>query len=493
MAAGLLMAGALLVCPVCAVMADDEVQPVTITLEQDYLREWGEDAGKYLCEFSYPGVHVTKEQQSLYPELADALEKVSSDMAAEEKAYYEECLESARTDAADHPEYFMTHTDTHHFLLQRADSRAVSFVETLESYTGGVHGYHGYQSYNFDSKDGRKLNLSDAVSDVGAFIGLVDEALNSKYPDLDPEWRADLLTEENAENLVWTLGNAGMTVWFGNYEIASYAEGMQNVTVPFAGNEAVFSDMYRASLADYAFAFPAWETASVDTDGDGTMENVQFWADRDEYSYDRLYVNIDGTETGVDLWCYEFDGTYVIKDGKAYLYIFGTSDNDYGILMVFDLSRKTAVLVSSEGLSRHYERLPEDRYGVQQLTNPLDFVLDIRTDLLSTLTAGAHFYTGEEGKPEMYEAWYTFIWPRELTAKQDFMALAVDENGTEGEDVLITAGTTLALYRTDDSGWVDARTSDRDLVRMYVNADSWPRLVDGKDIEELFDGVMFAG
>ena len=73
------------------------------------------------------------------------------------------------------------------------------------------------------------------------------------------------------------------------------------------------------------------------------------------------------------------------------------------------------------------------------------------------------------------------------------MALAVDENGTEGEDVLISAGTTLALYRTDDSGWVDARTSDVDLVRMYVNADSWPRLVDGKDIEELFDGVMFAG
>ena len=494
--AGLILAGAALLFSVFPVFAEDPgTEPLTLVIEKRYNQEWDQNLGKYLCEYSWQMIHLAGETAEQYPELSSALENVNAYMEASQTEAYEGDLESARADAAEKGDSFMTYTDRYQFLPQRADSRVVSFVGNIDRYVGGVHGFQGYGSYNYDSRSGAELKLADVTGDVAALISLVDEALDEKYPDLDPGWRADFLAEDNAENLVWTLGYSGITFWFSDYDIAPYAYGRQNVTIPFDGNEALFSEMYCQAPESCAFSFPAWETASVDVDGDGRFENVYFWGNYSDYGYDRLYINIDGTETAVDMWVGGFDGTYVIKDGKAYLYIFGMAENDYDTLTVFDLSRKTAVLVSEMGFGRHFELIAEGRGGEQQLTNPLDFILDTRTDLLSTQTICRHFYAGNEGKPEPLaeNEWYGFSWPRELTAKAEFTAVTVDENGEEGEPVTVPEGTVLSFYRTDDEDYVDMKLTDGSLARLYVVTESWPHTVDGKDIEELFEGVLFAG
>ena len=67
--------------------------------------------------------------------------------------------------------------------------------------------------------------FSDVVNDEEEFRALMKEALNDKYPDMDWYMGQDKLDNGSFENgdFVWTVGNAGVTVWFSNYDIASYA------------------------------------------------------------------------------------------------------------------------------------------------------------------------------------------------------------------------------------------------------------------------------
>ena len=51
----------------------------------------------------------------------------------------------------------------------------------------------------------------------------------------------------------------------------------------------------------------------------------------------------------------------------------------------------------------------------------------------------------------------------------------------------------MTLLRTDNISVVDLSMEDGRIVRVEVSKDQYPYTVDGKEIEEVFDGMMFAG
>jgi hypothetical protein len=58
----------------------------------------------------------------------------------------------------------------------------------------------------------------------------------------------------------------------------------------------------------------------------------------------------------------------------------------------------------------------------------------------------------------------------------------------------IPAGTQLRMLRTDAESIVDLELVDNGrIARVEVNKESWPQTIDGIDIEEIFDGIMFVG
>lgn len=476
-----------------------EPDAITVGQKIDYRQEWDDNLGKSLCEFKYPELCLSEEDESWYPALAAALDELNKEEVSALDTTFNEYLNDAKEMAAENPEYFMTFSDERCYWVQRSDEAALSAVETLSAYTGGVHGWSGYKSVNLDPLSGKTLMFSDVVNDEEEFRALMKEALDEKYPDMDWSMGQDHLDNGSLENgdFVWTVGNNGVTVWFSHYEISSYAAGLQNVTIPFEEHEDLFNPKFTDARDNYAFGFPIWDTASIDADDDGIMDEVSYYggyAGEEYFGYNSLNVVMNGETTTFDTWCYDVEGSFVVSDGRTYLYLWSTTDNDYELLDVFDLTSGHAVHVSENGFGRHFASgASEDDWLTYQFTDPSDFILDVRTDMLSTISASRHYRTSADGSPEPVGEFFEFGWPLTITVKQDFETSFVDENGADLGTGTVPAGTELTLIRTDDENWTDARLSDGRIARIYVIQDTWPRTVDGKAIDDLFDGLLFAG
>ena len=82
---------------------------------------------------------------------------------------------------------------------------------------------------------------------------------------------------------------------------------------------------------------------------------------------------------------------------------------------------------------------------------------------------------------------------RILTTKEELPCEEVDEEGNLIGSLRIPARTKLTLLRTDDEAVVDLRMEDGRIARVQVSAMQYPHSIDGRSIEELFDGIVFAG
>ncbi|MBR5789149.1 MAG: hypothetical protein IKX99_03470, partial [Lachnospiraceae bacterium] len=68
----------------------------------------------------------------------------------------------------------------------------------------------------------------------------------------------------------------------------------------------------------------------------------------------------------------------------------------------------------------------------------------------------------------------------------------VSESGEKTGTMTLNSGDVLSAYRTDNNTYVDLLTGDKTIVRINVTA-TYPFEVDGIPMDELFDGIMYAG
>lgn len=104
-------------------------------------------------------------------------------------------------------------------------------------YTGGAHGYSGTKSIIFDKKNGRTLTLTDIFKDINDFTIFSEQKFKNKFgikPNA-PINSTGLMFEnevfELPENLLFT--EKGLTLLYNTYEIASYSDGPQEVTISY--------------------------------------------------------------------------------------------------------------------------------------------------------------------------------------------------------------------------------------------------------------------
>ncbi len=472
---------------------------IAMTSRTEYLGEWEQDGDKYLCEYQYPVISVGSGEAEEYPELCAALEEMNGEIAENMKAEYEADLAEAREMARDNPENFMTHTRELRFYVQRADAHAVSLLGTVWAFLGGVHGTSAYMSRNFDPKSGKELALGDVVTDVGALRELLVEQLEETYDYMDWSEPREALDVENADKWVWTVGYDGIGIYFGNYELGSYAEGMQTAFIPYAGNEDIFNGEYLDVPSAYGVQLLKSGENGFDLDGDGQAETVSVSGVFDEYAYKEIDVSAGGSTLKTDdIYCYDFDSTLVCSGDIRAVYVEVSEDNDYAETYCYKLddSSSPKFAPSLAGVipeGRYGELIDGDSWSRYVLTDPDCFLLDTRADMLSTLSASRPYTVGEDGMPEPLSDWYEFQFTRTLTAKQDFEAELVGEDGSGEGSFTVPAGTELTLLRTDDENWTDATTPDGKIVRITVDSNKWPRTVGGTEIDDLFEGMVFAG
>jgi len=123
--------------------------------------------------------------------------------------------------------------------VARGDSRVLSILFTDVTYTGGAHGYAYHWAMNFDTLTGERLTLADLAEDGDAFLeragemlfeiaGGAEYAMAGLYEDY-AEMLPSLLRDGN-----WYFNDEGLVVIANAYEIAPYAAGTIEFTLPWA-------------------------------------------------------------------------------------------------------------------------------------------------------------------------------------------------------------------------------------------------------------------
>ena len=113
----------------------------------------------------------------------------------------------------------------------------ISFTQRNYDYTGGAHGMPYWVPYNFDLETGEQLKLSDIVANSEEEFKEIVTAQFEKMYAVDPEiyWdnAVDSVYEWTTMESLFYLKEEGLVIYYGPYDLASYAAGFQEIVVPY--------------------------------------------------------------------------------------------------------------------------------------------------------------------------------------------------------------------------------------------------------------------
>ena len=105
-------------------------------------------------------------------------------------------------------------------------------------------------------------------------------------------------------------------------------------------------------------------------------------------------------------------------------------------------------------------------------------------------------HLGEDGLPVPETDYYTVVnGGYQFTVLTPFRASTVDPKTEKilEKGVTVKKGEVLTLVRSNNGSWVELTAKDGTLYRVEIDSSDWPRTIDGKDISDIFDGLIFAG
>lgn len=439
-----------------------------------------------------------------FPQLAQALEELNDETEKSVGKTMEELESQAREQVRNG--YFQPLSCQSDSWAVRADSQVLSILTSDSVYMGGAHGDYGYSGITFDSQSGRKMELTEVVTDLDRLVELASDRLTEKYPDVDFFEPPRNVLQEEAENgsLVWTVGYQGITLYFNPYELAPYAYGMQSVTILYEEAQELFvPELCRVPGSWAVCLAPGMD---FDLGHDGILDTVEAGGVYGEYggdsAYEQFRVSVNGQESRKELWFYRGQSYLVHSDDldTELLIAETTSDNDFQITLVYELDGEKEGFwapweFSGHGFFRFYEEMEDGdfRDGTKLFTDPEHFRMQAHFDLLSTYSGSRWYGISEAARDEGYltaeKPWYdvdrgdrylTLLMPLEM------------EVGDTGETRILPEGTKLWIVRVEGEN-VRFRTEDWIQCQVHVDPSEWPGRVDGIDASAIFDGMMFAG
>ena len=378
--------------------------------------------------------------------------------------------------------------------LKRADDEVLSMEEFIYSYEGGAHGVAFYDAHNIDVQTGEEIVLEDVIMDMNGLPDILAAKILAKYPEITywagtleevfGEYIAPASTEFKPE-FTWTLGYDGVTFYFSTYEIGSYADGVQQVTVLYSEYPEIFNKNYFVNIDPNYVVMADRNCGGIDTDlnDDGITDYIMvtrnYNADTD---YSESYnVTVNGNTFIQDTYCYDLDTFLVKSKDDNYLYVQRTVENDYQSVCVFQITENSV------------EYIGEFSGGMYSFTNSLDFDMTKRMDLLSTYTAIASCSMGPDGLPIESSGVYEVQNDISITSTVEITAELLDEEGNlTGSSYTFPVGTSFTFQRSDGTTYVDVLADDGQECRFYTSPE-WPPTVNGMDAEESFEELWYAG
>ncbi|MCX7694596.1 MAG: DUF3298 and DUF4163 domain-containing protein [Caloramator sp.] len=112
----------------------------------------------------------------------------------------------------------------------------LSIPISFYSYTGGAHGNTDLVAYNYNLVNGNEIKLKDIFKenfDYKSF--LINEIIKKIKEDKDMMYFDDAVEtiKKMDDNQRFYLANDGIVIYYGLYEIAPYAAGIQEFKIPY--------------------------------------------------------------------------------------------------------------------------------------------------------------------------------------------------------------------------------------------------------------------
>ena len=518
------------------------VKPVAVRIEQvtnNAMEDNGNNASTTAAQYAYPRLYLDDEAAAEYPELAKAFEEYNSKNDADKdsvlaglKSEYDEIKEYNTDDSS------MYITETLNGRILRADSNVVSMLIDYTDFHGGAHGYYYTYGVSFDAKTGKELCLGDVVKDKDAFIKLVSDKFFEKYTK-DPDYSS--LTDageelkgydfNSNESLLWSIDPEGVTVYFAPYTLGAYALGAQDISIYFDEAPEVFNEQYTEACADYIMPLDDYKSISIDV-GSGKREAVSAtleYGDNAQYGLYQPSYSIGNLDINGAWECYSMEAYLVHSNDKYYIYSFQSSDDDAVYLSVVDLANKSMddsrndLLRINTYYSSDYSKPDESIWvnGKEAFTNPKSFVLATSLDAVGTYSGYRTYHVGEDGYPVSDANFYTSESQTAFVAAKDLELDTVDADSKITGKENVSAGTYLAVVRTDGTSYVDIQAVDESEIEVYgedewktyhlkhsmsqiadtgktmyrvtVDKSNYPYKANGVNEDELFSNIMYAG
>ncbi len=455
--------------------------------------EYGLDPSNYdnIIQVEYPYVNLHGADAEIYPRLKLALEDSYEALRLRKLDLLNDFKTEMEQDGS------FPYQSMEKAYVRRADTKVLSILYDCYDYTGGMHGYSYFTTENYNTATGELLKLSDVITDIEALPDIIWLKLDSAYPDI-PFWSEDVNMAELLEDdsVVWTLDYNGITFYFNPYTLAAYAYGRQQVSVSYSDFPELVKKEYQMSPESYGVELPRGCNFYYDVNSDGAADTIS-WVAYGDFE-EQLTITLNGQDYEFDHYSFDTEVTFLApKDGAYYLYVQTTVENDYTHTYFYRLGDNVEYLGEMAGSMRYYFHKAEDMYFTEQvLTNPDCFDMCTRTQMASTVTGYRTYSVGEDGMPKTNDPFYLFEEETMLTftALRDFSAEIYDEeNHTAKGTVKISAGETMQYYATDGQTYIWLLLEDGTLCRKKVQLEDYRLQIDGYYVEEMFEGVMYAG
>ena len=456
-----------------------------------------------------------------YPELADALMQLKEQKEHNFDMATESLLDSQQF-MIETESYPIDLTDYTECRVLRADNVLFSFIETNENYYGGAHGMYSVAGYAYDVETGKDLSFTDIVVDETKIRDLIAEKLDEEYGDIFFDDIYTLIDQYDFNSLCWSISYFDVTLYFNPYDLGPYASGSQQVVFPFSEYADLFDEKYLSVPEQFVTQLSEYEQFCMDVNGDGKNEDIGLSSKYLEDDCLSVLISVDGKETDSDSRSYRID-TYLIKvQNKVYLYLFEHHENDYVTLKVYDFAKEDFVENDNANLYIPEKSNFEERDNISfcestspVFSNPGKVRMASRLETLSTYQGTKEYHVNESGMlvtdDDYYDVEVSFL----IKTLEDIPCQIVSgEEMNTSESGTIPAGTFVKIISaTEDKVFVVeavgyAPDENNDMYGFYEDDNTkynteeifciqldeeFGNTLNGRDVWELFDGLMYAG
>ena len=402
----------------------------------------------------------------------------------------------------------------------RSDNVVFSGIISEATYTGGVHPDYGYETVNISGISGKELSLSEVFKDREKLAEELVRKLSEKYPDTKFfNLEEDIKKEVEEERISFLVGYSGISFFFSPYELASFADGILDVSFSFEEYGDIIEDNIKKTPQVMNIRLIPEVPYYLDADGDGTEDCLRLTLNvrTEEYSAgdftyhvdyaDQLTITVNGKKVLDHRFPeYSYDATFYLmqnEEGEKYFYIRNACDSEDYFIEGFRCTKGKFVNIGT--VAENLQGCTEECEGwagsdlrtiyMDYIFNPYSIPVVTTTDIVGSIQVRTDSYIDSDGGFEPRTPISEFINDRFLTTKEEILCAKADENGTLlEENLLLPAGTELQPVRTiGKEGVLFADMSSENYYYMEFTFKEYRYYVNDKPIEEVFDGVYYYG